>query len=76
MIVICELRIKNSYKDDYVVINHWKDVDKKSLINRSNNLLKEIINTNPFSKIEYEEQQDNEFGDRLFFTATIIVGMH
>ena len=76
MIVICELRIKNNYKDDYVVVSHWKDVDKKSLINKSNNLLKEIINTNPLSKIEYTEQQDNDFGGRLFFTATIIIGMY
>lgn len=76
MIVICELRIKNSYKDDYVVISNWKDTDKKSLIKKSNNLFNEIINTNPFSKIEYTEQQDNYFGGRLFFTATIIIGMY
>lgn len=76
MIVICELKIKNSYKDDYVVIGQWRDTDKKSLINKSNNFLKEIINTNPFARIEYTETQDNEFGGRLFFTAVIMIGMY
>ena len=76
MSIMCELRIKNSYKDNYIVVSAWRDVDKKSLITKSNNLLKEIINTNVDAKIEYDEIYDHDFGGTLFFTATLVIGMY
>ena len=67
--------IKNSWKDEYVEIGRWRDTDKTTLIKRSKDLHREIINTNPNAKIEYDEISDNAFGGRTLFIATIIVGM-
>ena len=75
-IVVCELRIKNSYKSDYITISAWLDNDKTVLIKKANKLLNEIVGINFDTQIEYTEERDNAFGGRIFFTATIVVGRY
>lgn len=70
--VICDLYICN-YLDQKTYIGSWRDVDNKSLIKKAEELRKTLLNVAPKVEIKYETDEDNAFGGRKFYTATIIV---
>lgn len=72
-IVICSLYICN-YLDKKVSIAVWRDTDKKTLIKRANAIRNELLKITPEVEIRYEEDEDNCFGGRKFYIATIVVG--
>lgn len=70
--VVCDLYICN-YLDKKTHIACWRDVDNKSLIKRAEELRKTLLNLTPNVEIKYETKEDDAFGGRMFYTATIIV---
>ena len=72
-IVICSLYICN-YPGKNVSISTWRDTDRKTLIKRAEEIRDKLLEITPEVEIRYEEDEDDFFGGRKFYTAKIVVG--
>lgn len=70
--IFCDLYICN-HLDFKTHIAHWRDVDNKALIKKAEELRKTLLTMTPNVEIKYEDEEDDVFGGRIFYTATIII---
>ena len=70
--IYCDLCICN-YIDNKTHIARWRDVDNKGLIKKAEELRKILLTMTPDIEIKYEHKEDDAFGGRKFYTATIVI---